>query len=54
MCFIGTWIKILTKDEFEEKYARRSGLSVEELYKMRLRAKECNYEYKDCKEEHIL
>ena len=42
-------MKNMTKDEFEKEYARRSGLSVEELHKMKLCVKECNCEYKNCK-----
>lgn len=42
-------LKNMTKDEFEKEYARKSGMTVEELHKMGLYAKECDCEYNNCK-----
>lgn len=41
--------KNMTKDEFEEEYARKSCMSVDELHELGQFAKECNCEYEHCK-----
>ena len=39
----------MTKEEFEQGYAERSGMTVERLHELGLGGVPCNCDYEDCK-----